>query len=145
MKTRVVESAGVIFSLMLFGAALIVLHRELAAHRLPEIVTEFKAIPTTRILLALFFSPLIAMVGSYPPITAPALVIVGAMMIQNVAKGSLGESLCQLEAGLMQLQEMDAETLTGSEARTLLAILTHVREQAEQIEASIRQLWRTTD
>ncbi len=37
-------------------------------------------------LLALFFSPLIAMVGSYPPITSPALVIVGAMMIQNVAK-----------------------------------------------------------
>jgi AGZA family xanthine/uracil permease-like MFS transporter len=37
-------------------------------------------------LLALLFSPLIAMVGSYPPITAPALVIVGAMMIQNVAK-----------------------------------------------------------
>ncbi len=37
-------------------------------------------------LLALFFSPLIAMVGSYPPIAAPALVIVGAMMIQNAAK-----------------------------------------------------------
>jgi AGZA family xanthine/uracil permease-like MFS transporter len=37
-------------------------------------------------LLALFFSPLIAMIGSYPPITAPALVIVGAMMMQNVAK-----------------------------------------------------------
>lgn len=37
-------------------------------------------------LLALFFSPIIAMVGSYPPITAPALVIVGAMMLQNVAK-----------------------------------------------------------
>ena len=37
-------------------------------------------------LLALFFSPLIAMVGSYPPITAPALVLVGAMMIQNVTK-----------------------------------------------------------
>ena len=37
-------------------------------------------------LLALFFSPLIAMVGSYPPITAPALVIVGAMMSQNVGK-----------------------------------------------------------
>src|SRR5213593_2871597 len=37
-------------------------------------------------LLALFFTPLIAMVGSYPPITAPALVIVGAMMIQNVTK-----------------------------------------------------------
>src|SRR5206468_3287679 len=37
-------------------------------------------------LLALFFSPLIAMIGSYPPITAPALVIVGAMMCQNVSK-----------------------------------------------------------
>jgi AGZA family xanthine/uracil permease-like MFS transporter len=37
-------------------------------------------------LLALFFSPLVAMVGSYPPITAPALVVVGAMMMQNVAK-----------------------------------------------------------
>jgi AGZA family xanthine/uracil permease-like MFS transporter len=37
-------------------------------------------------LVALFFSPLIAMVGSYPPITAPALVIVGAMMLQNVAR-----------------------------------------------------------
>jgi AGZA family xanthine/uracil permease-like MFS transporter len=37
-------------------------------------------------LLALLFSPLIAMVGSYPPITAPALVIVGAMMAQNAAR-----------------------------------------------------------
>ena len=37
-------------------------------------------------LLALFFSPLITMVGGYPPITAPALTIVGAMMMQNVAK-----------------------------------------------------------
>ncbi|MBN1689038.1 MAG: NCS2 family permease [Candidatus Omnitrophica bacterium] len=37
-------------------------------------------------LLALFFSPVIAMVGSYAPITAPALVIVGAMMLQNVKK-----------------------------------------------------------
>jgi AGZA family xanthine/uracil permease-like MFS transporter len=37
-------------------------------------------------LLALFFGPVIAMVGSYPPITAPALVVVGAMMLQNVTK-----------------------------------------------------------
>src|SRR2546427_7804850 len=37
-------------------------------------------------LIALFFTPLIAMVGSYPPITAPALVIVGAMMLQNITK-----------------------------------------------------------
>lgn len=37
-------------------------------------------------LVALFFSPIVAMVGSYPPITAPALVVVGAMMIRNVTK-----------------------------------------------------------
>jgi hypothetical protein len=37
-------------------------------------------------LLALFFSPLIAMIGAYPPITAPALTIVGAMMMQNFTK-----------------------------------------------------------
>lgn len=37
-------------------------------------------------LLALFFSPLIAMVGSYPPITAPALVIVGSLMIRSVVR-----------------------------------------------------------
>ncbi len=37
-------------------------------------------------LLALFFSPLVGMIGSYPPITAPALVVVGAMMLQNAAK-----------------------------------------------------------
>jgi adenine/guanine/hypoxanthine permease len=37
-------------------------------------------------LLALFFSPIIAMVGSYSSITAPALVVVGAMMMQNITK-----------------------------------------------------------
>ncbi len=37
-------------------------------------------------LLALFFSPLVAMVANYPPITAPALVVVGAMMLRNVSK-----------------------------------------------------------
>jgi len=37
-------------------------------------------------VLALFFSPIVAMVGSYPPITAPALVLVGAMMMRNVTK-----------------------------------------------------------
>jgi AGZA family xanthine/uracil permease-like MFS transporter len=37
-------------------------------------------------LLALFFSPVVAMVGSYGAITAPALVIVGSLMMQSVAK-----------------------------------------------------------
>lgn len=37
-------------------------------------------------LVAPLFSPLIAMIGSYPPITAPALVLVGAMMMKCVAE-----------------------------------------------------------
>jgi AGZA family xanthine/uracil permease-like MFS transporter len=37
-------------------------------------------------LLSLVFSPLIAMVAGYPPITAPALVIVGALMMKNAAR-----------------------------------------------------------
>jgi AGZA family xanthine/uracil permease-like MFS transporter len=37
-------------------------------------------------LEALFFYPLVEMIGNYPPITAPALVIVGSMMMWNVTK-----------------------------------------------------------
>ena len=37
-------------------------------------------------LLALFFSPIVAMIGSYAQITAPALVLVGAMMMRNVSR-----------------------------------------------------------
>jgi AGZA family xanthine/uracil permease-like MFS transporter len=47
-------------------------------------------------LLALFFSPIIAIIGSYPPITAPALVVVGAMMMANITKvqwGNYAESI----------------------------------------------------
>lgn len=35
-------------------------------------------------LLALFFSPIVQMVSSYPPLTAPALVFVGSMMMRGV-------------------------------------------------------------
>ncbi|MFQ5551799.1 MAG: NCS2 family permease, partial [Gemmatimonadales bacterium] len=35
-------------------------------------------------LVALFLYPVVAMIGSYPPITAPALVLVGIMMMRNV-------------------------------------------------------------
>jgi len=37
-------------------------------------------------LVALFFSPIIKMIASYPAITAPAVVMVGAMMMRNVTK-----------------------------------------------------------
>jgi len=47
-------------------------------------------------LAALFLSPLVAMVASYPPITAPALVVVGSLMVGSAAKidwSDPGESL----------------------------------------------------
>lgn len=47
-------------------------------------------------LAALFLSPLVAMVASYPPITAPALVVVGSLMAGSAAKidwSDPGESL----------------------------------------------------
>lgn len=37
-------------------------------------------------LVALFFFPLVGMIGKYMPITAPALVIVGSLMVRNVIK-----------------------------------------------------------
>jgi AGZA family xanthine/uracil permease-like MFS transporter len=37
-------------------------------------------------LLTLLFSPVVISIGRYLPVTAPALVIVGAMMMQNVSK-----------------------------------------------------------
>jgi len=37
-------------------------------------------------LIALFFSPMISAIGNYPPVTASALVIVGALMMKNSAK-----------------------------------------------------------
>jgi len=37
-------------------------------------------------LAALFFGPLVASIGSYPPITAPALVLVGSMMMASAAR-----------------------------------------------------------
>lgn len=47
--------------------------------------TGFASVITASLfLLALFFSPLVGMIGSYPSITAPALVIVGAMMLRSV-------------------------------------------------------------
>ncbi len=42
-------------------------------------------------LVALFFSPVVMMLGGYPPITSPALVLVGAMMLGNVRHVDWGD------------------------------------------------------
>jgi AGZA family xanthine/uracil permease-like MFS transporter len=37
-------------------------------------------------LVALLFSPLVALIGSYPPITAPVLVVIGSLMMRGVTR-----------------------------------------------------------
>lgn len=54
-------------------------------------------------LLALFFTPAVNMVGSYTPITAPALVIVGAMMLQNIAHIDLANYAESIPAFIIML------------------------------------------
>ncbi len=62
-------------------------------------------------------------------------------MIQNAMKGSYGESLRQLEEALIRLEMSDPNQVTGSEARTWLAILVHMRQLSEDIEARLLKLW----
>jgi AGZA family xanthine/uracil permease-like MFS transporter len=54
-------------------------------------------------LVALFFSPIVKMIGSYPSITAPALVIVGAMMVSNIRKIDLADYSESIPAFLTML------------------------------------------
>jgi len=54
-------------------------------------------------LAALVFEPLVAMVGSYPPITAPALVFVGALMLRQVGRVSWDDPTEAIPAFLMAL------------------------------------------
>ena len=52
-------------------------------------------------LAALFVTPVIAMVASYPPITAPALVLVGAMMVSSITAIDTGDVTESLPAFLV--------------------------------------------
>lgn len=54
-------------------------------------------------LAALVFEPLAAMVGSYPPITAPALVFVGALMLRQVTRVAWDDPTEAIPAFLMVL------------------------------------------
>lgn len=54
-------------------------------------------------LLALFASPLVALVGSYPPITAPALVVVGLLMLRSVSRIDWTEASEALPAALIAI------------------------------------------
>lgn len=80
---RVDAAGGVIGALL--GTTTVTSYIESAAGVQQGAKTGLASIITALLfIVAIFFSPLIAMVGSYPLITAPALVIIGAMMMSNV-------------------------------------------------------------
>jgi len=54
-------------------------------------------------LLALFTAPIVRMAGSYAPVTAPALVLVGAMMMRNAAKVAWEDPTEAIPAFVMML------------------------------------------
>jgi AGZA family xanthine/uracil permease-like MFS transporter len=54
-------------------------------------------------LVALFLAPLVQMIGSYPPITAPALVLVGGMMVGNLRRIEWGDYSEAVPAFLMAM------------------------------------------
>lgn len=66
---------------------------------------------------------------------------VAQAMIQNVIRGPLGESLQQLEESLSELEGVHPEQVTGSEARTVLAILIQMDRRVIEMQGKIRQLW----
>ncbi len=66
---------------------------------------------------------------------------VAEAMVQNVGRGPLGSSLQQLEAGLAELERVRLDEITGSEARTVLAILLQLDRRVLELQSRIRQLW----
>ncbi len=85
-EAMLADQAGTVVGAML-GTSTVTSYIESAAGVEAGGRTGLTALTTAACFLAaLFFAPLIAMVGSYPPITAPALVAVGAMMVRNVGK-----------------------------------------------------------
>ena len=85
-RVLVVDAAGTVLGAAL-GTSTIVTYIESAAGVSAGGRTGLTAIVAGSLFfVALLFSPLIGMIGNYLPITAPALIIVGAMMMSNAAR-----------------------------------------------------------
>jgi AGZA family xanthine/uracil permease-like MFS transporter len=85
-QAMLADQAGTLVG-ALFGTSTVTSYIESAAGVEAGGRTGLTALTTAAcFLVAPFFAPLIATVGSYPPITAPALVVVGALMVRNVSK-----------------------------------------------------------
>ncbi len=84
-RVLVVDAAGTVAGAVL-GTSTIVTYIESAAGVSAGGRTGLTAVVAGALFFAaLLFSPLIGMIGNYLPITAPALIIVGAMMMSNAA------------------------------------------------------------
>jgi AGZA family xanthine/uracil permease-like MFS transporter len=85
-RVLVVDAAGTVLGAVL-GTSTIVTYIESAAGVSAGGRTGLTAVVAGLLFFAaLIFSPLIGMIGNYLPITAPALIIVGAMMMSNAAR-----------------------------------------------------------
>ena len=85
-RVLVVDAAGTVLAAAL-GTSTIVTYVESAAGVSAGGRTGLTAVVAGLLFFAaLIFSPLIGMIGNYLPVTAPALVIVGAMMMGNAAR-----------------------------------------------------------
>jgi adenine/guanine/hypoxanthine permease len=85
-RVLVVDAAGTVLGAAL-GTSTIVTYIESAAGVSAGGRTGLTAVVAGSLLfVALLFSPLIGMIGTYLPITAPALIIVGAMMMSNASR-----------------------------------------------------------
>lgn len=62
-------------------------------------------------------------------------------MVQNVAHGPFGGILRQVDEGMIGLETVAVEDLTGSEAKTILAILAQLSHQAAELREKIQQQW----
>src|SRR5918993_3679159 len=84
-RVLVVDAAGTVLGAA-FGTSTIVTYIESAAGVSAGGRTGLTAVVAGSLFfVALLFSPLIGMIGNYLPITAPALIIVGTMMMSNAA------------------------------------------------------------
>ena len=85
-RVLVVDAAGTVMGAAL-GTSTIVTYIESAAGVSAGGRTGVTAVVVgVLFFVALLFSPLIGMIGNYPPITAPALIIVGVMMMSNAGR-----------------------------------------------------------
>jgi AGZA family xanthine/uracil permease-like MFS transporter len=84
-RVLVVDAAGTVLGAAL-GTSTVVTYIESAAGVSAGGRTGLTAVVAGSLFfVALLFSPLIGMIGTYLPITAPALIIVGAMMMRNAS------------------------------------------------------------